>query len=224
MARRRDSAASADLFAAPAGPAGPLEVVRDVVLLRGFAAPGAALVAEVERIARAAPFRHLETPGGGRMSVAMTNCGPLGWVSDRRGYRYSPTDPMSGNPWPAMPAPLFDLARRASRAAGFGDFEPDACLVNRYAPGARMGAHQDRDEGDLTQPIVSVSLGIPAVFEWFGERRSGASQRLPLHDGDVLAWGRSARLGYHGVRRIEAAEHPLTGASRINLTFRRARP
>jgi alkylated DNA repair protein (DNA oxidative demethylase) len=219
---RRDFPAGGDLFgASSAGSPEPIQVVPDVVLLRGFA-PEAELLAAVERVAAAAPFRHFETPGGGRMSAAMTNCGPLGWVSDRRGYRYSATDPRSGEPWPAMPAAILDVARRAARAAGFGEFAPDACLVNRYEPGARMGAHQDRDEGDLSQPIVSISLGIPAVFEWFGASRSGLSLRIELRGGDVLAWGRSARLGYHAVRKLEPAVHPLAGAVRVNLTLRRA--
>lgn len=180
------------------------------------------LVAEIGRIAAAAPFRHMQTPGGQSMSVAMTNCGPLGWVSDRAGYRYQASDPDSALPWPSMPPVFRQLAGEAAALAGFADFVPDACLINRYVPGARMSLHQDRDERDFSQPIVSVSLGLPVVFQLAGETRTGPRLRLPLAHGDVLVWGGPDRLRFHGVQALAAGEHPLTGACRYNLTFRRA--
>lgn len=193
------------------------------LLLRGFAlAAEAELLAAVEAITAAAPLRHMQTPGGQRMSVALSNCGALGWVSDRAGYRYSALDPDSGRPWPALPAVLAELAGRAAAAAGFVDFCPDACLVNRYVPGARMGLHQDRDERDLRQPIVSISLGLPALFLFGGLQRSERALRVPLGHGDVLVWGGPARLRYHGVLALKEGEHPRLGAQRINLTLRRA--
>jgi DNA oxidative demethylase len=199
-----------------------IELAPDVYVLPRFA-HAATLWPPVQRVSRIAPFRHMHTPGGQPMSAGMTNCGHFGWISDRAGYRYSELDPDSGRPWPAMPPEFLDLAARASEAAGFGPFEPDACLINRYVPGARMGSHQDRDELDFTQPIVSVSLGIPATFEWFGARRSGASRRVVLENGDVVVWGQTARKGFHAIRKLEPAHHALTGAARVNLTLRRAR-
>jgi len=198
----------------------PLE--EGAVLLRGFAAGEAAdLLAEVERVAQAAPFRRLVTPGGYTMSVAMTNCGRVGWVSDRRGYRYDPTDPDSGAPWPAMPARFLDLARRAAADGGFAGYDPDACLINRYEAGAKLGLHQDRDEEDDWAPIVSVSLGLPAVFLWGGKRRADPVRRLRVENGDVVVWGGPARFVYHGVAPLKGGQHPLTGDVRINLTFRK---
>ena len=192
------------------------------VLLGGFAAdPAPALVEEVGKIATAAPFRHLVTPGGYAMSVAMTNCGRVGWVSDRRGYRYDPVDPDTGAHWPAMPALFVDLARRAAAAGGFAEYHPDACLINRYAAGAKLGLHQDRDENDRWAPIVSVSLGLPAVFLWGGLRRSDPVRRLRVESGDVAVWGGPARFVYHGVAPLKAGNHPLTGEVRLNLTFRK---
>ena len=194
------------------------------VVLRGFAtARTAALKDAVARVSAAAPFRHLVTPGGFRMSVAMTNCGELGWVSDRRGYRYDPVDPESGRPWPAMPEAFRALARDAAARAGYGGFAPDACLVNRYAPGAKLSMHQDRDEQDLRAPIVSVSLGLPAVFAWGGLERGDKARRVPLHHGDVVVWGGPSRLRFHGVLPLKDGEHPFAGAARLNLTFRKAR-
>lgn len=210
-----------DLFSALA-PA-RREICPGVVLLERFADTGP-LFAEVERIAALAPFRHLTTPGGGTMSVAMTNCGDAGWVSDRRGYRYTADDPLTGRPWPAMPEAFRDLARLASEQAGFGVFRPDACLINRYAPGTSLGSHQDRDEPDARHPIVSVSIGLPAVFAWFGATRGGSPTLVPVADGDVVVFGGPARRGFHGVRRLPEGEHSLTGRCRINLTFRRALP
>jgi alkylated DNA repair protein (DNA oxidative demethylase) len=192
------------------------------VLLRGFAISEApALLEEVARIAQAAPFRHLVTPGGYTMSVAMTNCGRVGWVSDRTGYRYDPADPDTGAPWPAMPGAFLDLAGRAAAEAGFARYDPDACLVNRYAAGAKLGLHQDRDEKDAWAPIVSVSLGLPAVFLWGGKRRSDPVRRLRLENGDVAVWGGPARFVYHGVAPLQDGQHPLTVSTRINLTFRK---
>jgi DNA oxidative demethylase len=192
------------------------------VLLRGFATANAPeLLEEVARIAQAAPFRHLVTPGGYTMSVAMTNCGRVGWVSDRTGYRYDSVDPDTGALWPAMPEAFLDLAVRAAAEAGFAHYDPDACLINRYVAGAKLGLHQDRDEKDAWAPIVSVSLGLPAVFLWGGKRRSDPVRRLRVESGDVAVWGGPARFVYHGVAPLKDGQHPLTGDSRINLTFRK---
>jgi alkylated DNA repair protein (DNA oxidative demethylase) len=192
------------------------------VVLRGFAScREAALAQAIATVAERAPFRHLVTPGGFRMSVAMTNCGRLGWVSDRRGYRYDPVDPDSGRLWPEMPEAFTTLARAAADKAGYPGFTPDACLMNRYVPGARLSLHQDRDERDLRAPIVSVSLGLPAVFLWGGVRRAERARRIPLGHGDVVVWGGPARLHHHGVLALKDGEHPFAGAKRINLTFRK---
>lgn len=203
---------------------GPGEVLGPATrVLRGFALPfEAELLAGVRAIAAAAPFRHMVTPGGYPMSVAMTNCGLLGWVTDRRGYRYEATDPLSGRPWPTLPAAFRQLAARAAAAAGFPAFEPDACLLNRYAPGTRLTLHQDKDERDFTAPIVSVALGIPAVFQFGGLRRKDPVAEILLTHGDVVVWGGADRLRYHGVLPLTAAHHPLLGGYRFNLTFRRA--
>lgn len=192
-------------------------------VLRAFAlADAAVLLAAVDAVTAAAPFRHLITPGGLRMSVAMTNCGEVGWVSDRRGYRYDALDPDSGQPWPPMPAIFLQLAQRAAAAAGFDAFKPSACLINRYVPGTRLSLHQDRDERDMRQPIVSVSLGLPAVFQFGGAQRADKPRRVPLQHGDVVVWGGPARLNFHGVLPLKDAHHDLLGAQRINLTFRKA--
>jgi len=193
------------------------------LLLRGFAREAdAALLQAIAELTRQSPFRHLVTPGGRTMSVAMSNCGALGWVSDRSGYRYDALDPLSGQPWPAMPAILRKLAVRAAAQAGFAHFAPDACLVNRYEPGARLSLHQDRDEQDLSVPIVSVSLGLPAVFLFGSTSRSDKPQRHRLAHGDVVVWGGPSRLAFHGVAPLADGEHALLGRRRINLTFRRA--
>ena len=193
------------------------------VVLRGFAlSDEAALLDALHDIIAEAPFRHMMTPGGFRMSVAMTNCGALGWVTDRTGYRYDPLDPESGKRWPIMPAVLRQLAHDAAADAGFDGFEPDACLINRYEPGARLSLHQDKNERDFDAPIVSVSLGMPAVFLFGGMRREDKPVRVPLSHGDVAVWGGPARLRYHGVMPLKAGGHPLTGGYRINLTFRKA--
>jgi alkylated DNA repair protein (DNA oxidative demethylase) len=193
------------------------------VVLRGFARRDAgALVDAVTQIAAAAPFRNMVTPGGFRMSVAMTNCGRAGWVTDRKGYRYEPTDPMTGQAWPAIPRSLRDLAGRAADVAGFPGFAPDACLINRYEPGTRLSLHRDENERDLTAPIVSVSLGLPAVFLFGGNSRSDRPRRIALESGDVVVWGGPNRLAYHGVAPLAEGNDPLTGQCRINLTFRKA--
>jgi alkylated DNA repair protein (DNA oxidative demethylase) len=192
-------------------------------LLRGFAlAEETALASAVAAIAAAAPFRLMHTPGGFRMSVAMTNCGRLGWVSSEDGYRYSPLDPETGRPWPELPPVLRSLAGRAAAAAGFVGFEPDACLVNRYEPGARLALHQDKDERDFSAPIVSISLGVPAVFLFGGDTRAARPLKLALVHGDVVVWGGPARRRYHGVAPLAPATHSFAGAARINLTLRRA--
>ena len=198
------------------------ELCPGAVLLRGFAAENeAAIFAELPGVTAQAPFRHMVTPGGFRMSIAITNCGRYGWVTDRTGYRYSPVDPESGKPWACMPGVFFDLARDAAACAGFEGFEPDACLVNRYEPGARLSLHQDKNEHDFTAPIVSVSLGVPATFLWGGLRREDKAVRIPLMHGDVMIWGGPARLRYHGVLPVKEGHHHLAGKHRINLTFRK---
>jgi DNA oxidative demethylase len=194
------------------------------VLLAGFArAVAPDLMAMVDGVADMAPFRRMSTPGGRTMSVAMTNCGTAGWVSDAKGYRYDPIDPVSGRPWPALPVLFTDLAARAASRAGFSGFRPDACLINRYEPGTRLTLHQDRNERDFSQPIVSVSLGLPAIFLWGGPARSDRVRRVPLDHGDVVVWGGPARLAHHGIHPLMDGTHPLTGRARLNLTFRRAR-
>jgi alkylated DNA repair protein (DNA oxidative demethylase) len=194
------------------------------VVLRGFARPREAeLIAALQVIDEQAPFRHMQTPGGHQMSVAMTNCGPLGWITDHRGYRYNGIDPQSGKPWPSMPPAFQELAAQAAEHAGFSGFAPDACLINRYEPGARMSLHQDRDEQDFGQPIVSVSLGLPAIFLFGGAKRSDRPSRYRLEHGDVVVWGGPSRLFFHGVVPLAEGEHAMLGRKRINLTFRRAR-
>lgn len=193
------------------------------VLLRGFAMSGAnALLACVRDVIAQAPLRHMITPGGSRMSVAMSNCGALGWVTDRSGYRYDATDRDSEQPWPRMPAAFLHLAKDAAGYAGFDGFVPDACLINRYEAGTRLSLHQDQDERDFSQPIVSVSLGIPAVFLFGGLARTDKILRVALVHGDVMVWGGPSRLRYHGVAPLQPARHPLTGDFRFNLTLRKA--
>ena len=211
---------TADLFGEASG---NLVLSDGAMVLRGFARPvEAPLFGALDAVVARAPFRHMVTPGGFTMSVAMSNCGSAGWITDRRGYRYDAIDPESGRPWPAMPDVFADLARRAATAAGFDGFEPDACLINRYQPGARLTLHQDKNERDYDAPIVSVSLGLPAVFLWGGLARGDRPRRVPLSHGDVVAWGGPARLTYHGVDTLRGGEHALTEAVRYNLTFRRA--
>jgi len=200
------------------------EILADgVLLLRGFALDQAAtLLVAIEHIVQAAPWRQMDTPGGYRMSVAMSNCGALGWCADRHGYRYSAHDPLSGQAWPPMPRAFFELARQAAAEADFADFAPDACLINRYAPGAKLSLHQDKDEADFSAPIVSVSLGLPATFVLGGLRRQDPGARWQLSHGDVLVWGGPARLRYHAVLPLKTGQHPTSGDYRINLTLRKA--
>jgi alkylated DNA repair protein (DNA oxidative demethylase) len=193
------------------------------MLLRGFALPHVReLMPAIEVIEAVSPFRNMVTPGGFTMSVALTNCGALGWTTDRRGYRYTTVDPDSGMPWPAMPEVFARLANEAAAAAGFGGFEPDACLINRYLPGSRLSLHQDRDERDYDAPIVSVSLGMRATFLFGGHARTDPTAKVPLHHGDVVVWGGADRLRYHGVMPLKDEPHALLGSQRINFTFRKA--
>ena len=208
-----------DLFERPT----VTHVVPGAVLLHRFAlGDESALLADLGDVTRAAPFRQMITPGGYRMSVAMANCGALGWVTDKTGYRYDPIDPLTGQHWPEMPKSFERLATRAALQAGFAGFLPDACLINCYEPGAKLSLHQDKDERDFEAPIVSVSLGLPATFLFGGDRRADKTLRIPLEHGDVVVWGGPARLRYHGVTPVKAGEHPTWGPRRINLTFRRA--
>jgi alkylated DNA repair protein (DNA oxidative demethylase) len=182
----------------------------------------AALLVALGEVVAKAPFRHMVTPGGFRMSVAMTNCGSYGWVTDRSGYRYDAVDPESGDEWPPMPESFLQLAEDAAARAGFKGFVPDACLINRYEPGARMSLHQDKNERGFDQPIVSVSLGLPAVFLFGGSQRADKPRQVELRHGDVVAWGGPSRLRYHGVKPLRDGLHPVVGRRRINLTLRRA--
>jgi alkylated DNA repair protein (DNA oxidative demethylase) len=219
--------AARDLFASvdAAAPAEPVRrpLAPGAMLIRGSAVPRAeGLWTDLQRVLGAAPPRHMVTPGGFRMSVAMSNCGALGWVSDASGYRYDAIDPDSGRPWPPMPASFLESARLAADRAGYRDFAPDACLISRYEPGARLTLHQDRDEDDFGQPIVSISLGLPAMFLFGGLKRSVKATRVALGHGDAVVWGGPARLRYHGVAALVDGLHPLTGRFRFNLSFRRA--
>ncbi len=217
---------SLDLFndLPPPPEAVQVQLAPGAVLLRDFAQGlGTELLQAIEAVVIQSPLRHMQTPGGYTMSVATTSCGPLGWVSDPQGYRYAATDPRSGQPWPAMPACFMDLAQRAAAQAGYDNFAPDSCLINQYVPGAKLSLHQDKDEKDLTAPIVSLSLGLPAVFLFGGTQRSDKPQRYRLLHGDVVVWGGPSRLAYHGVSPLADGEHALLGRRRINLTFRRVR-
>ena len=208
--------------------------IRDPGLPRDLLGPGTAilngfalgreteLAFVMQAITKLAPFRHMITPGGFRMSVALTNCGTYGWVTDRTGYRYDSIDPETGQHWPGMPGNFLELARDAASAAGFPSFNPDACLINRYEPGSRLTLHQDKNERDFTQPIVSVSLGLPATFLFGGMERSDKSVRVLVHHGDVIVWGGPARLRYHGINPLKDGVHPTFGGYRYNLTFRAA--
>jgi alkylated DNA repair protein (DNA oxidative demethylase) len=214
---------TADLFDFTGNSPRREDIAPGAALLHGYArAQDNDLIAAIDGVVARAPFRHMMTPGGHTMNVAMTNCGDAGWITDRRGYRYAPGDPDSGRPWPPMPERLRELARSAAAEAGFPGFDPDACLINRYAPGAKMALHQDKDERDFSAPIVSVSLGLPAVFQFGGMSRSDKPRRFELRHGDVLVWGGPSRLVYHGVLALKDGDHPLLGRQRINLTFRKA--
>jgi len=216
---------AADLFETVGDARPPRETIADgAVLLRGFVRPfEAELIPALRVIVKQAPFRHLITPGGHRMSVAMTNCGSLGWVSDPGGYRYDPIDPDTGRNWPTLPDVLRRLAAAAADEAGFNGFAPEACLINRYVPGAKLSLHQDKDELDYGAPIVSISLGLPATFLFGGLKRSDTPRRYRLEHGDVAVWGGPSRLSYHGVAPLADGEHGVLGRQRINLTFRKVR-
>jgi alkylated DNA repair protein (DNA oxidative demethylase) len=216
---------TADLFEAVPDVRSSVEAMAErAVLLRGLAKPYQSdLIADIGAIVAQAPFRHMLTPGGHQMSVAMTNCGSVGWVTDRSGYRYDRVDPETAKPWPAMPPSFRALAAQAAEQAGFVGYSPDACLINRYAPGARMSLHQDKDELDLAAPIVSVSLGLPAIFLFGGLQRSDRPRRFRLEHGDIAVWGGPSRLAFHGVAPLADGEHALTGRQRINLTFRKTK-
>ncbi len=199
------------------------ELSRGAVVLRAFAlADETEILAALDKVMEEAPPRHMITPGGFRMSVALTNCGSYGWVTDHTGYRYQANDPDSGKPWPPMPDVFRKLAGDVAATAGFENFTPDACLVNLYAPGARVSLHQDKNERDFNAPIVSVSLGLPAVFMWGGLRRQERPVRVRLTHGDVVVWGGPARLYFHGILPVKEGYHPATGRRRINLTFRKS--
>lgn len=193
-----------------------------LILRRHAVSMAAELLSTMEQVAAVSPFRQMVTPGGYTMSVAMTNCGPLGWSTDQHGYCYSAVDPQTGQPWPPMPAVFLQLAQTAAELAGYRDFSPDACLINRYQPEAKLSLHQDKDEATLSAPIVSVSLGLPAIFQFGGLKRNDPLQRVMLEHGDIVVWGGESRLFYHGIQPLKAGYHPLTGAVRYNLTFRQA--
>ena len=221
--RHNGATMTLDLFPDLATPRWTDPLADGAVVLRGFAMDWeAALLSALQEVIKQAPLRQMVTPGGRTMSVTTTSCGGLGWVSDAIGYRYSSVDPLNGHLWPGMPAAFSDLATAAAEAAGYADFRPDACLINCYVPSARMTLHQDRNERDFAQPIVSVSLGLPATFQFGGEQRADPTLRVPLAHGDVAVWGGPARLRFHGVLPLKPGLHPRLGARRINLTFRKA--
>ena len=200
-----------------------MQLADGAILLRGFAKDvDSTLISAFEEVIAQAPLRHMVTPGGYRMSVAMTNCGQAGWVTDRSGYRYDAIDPNSGRAWPALPEVFMDVAKRAATRAGFENFSPDACLINCYEPGARLSLHQDKNERDAAAPIVSVSLGLPAIFLFGGAQRQDRTQRYRLEHGDVVVWGGPTRFTFHGIAPLADGHHPLLGRKRINLTFRKA--
>ncbi|AZF05567.1 DNA oxidative demethylase AlkB [Pseudomonas sp. R5-89-07] len=216
---------TADLFSADAlqQPARREQIGEESYVLRGFALPWIErLLPELRRVLAQSPFRQMVTPGGFTMSAALSSCGALGWTTDAAGYRYSPLDPRSQQPWPQMPDALRELAIAAATAAGFSDFSPDACLINRYVPAAKMSLHQDKNERRYDAPVVSVSLGLPAIFLFGGHQRSDKAQKISLFHGDVVVWGGVDRLRYHGVMPIQEGVHPVMGPQRINLTFRTA--
>ncbi|HEX2843596.1 DNA oxidative demethylase AlkB [Hyphomicrobium sp.] len=213
-----------DLFDTPAISKPETEIMAEgAMLLHGAALPYEKdLLVALDSITSQSPFRHMVTPGGFTMSVAMTNCGAAGWVTDRTGYRYDRNDPETGRPWPSMPASFFELAVEAATRAGYPDFRPDACLINRYEPGARLSLHQDKNERDFANPIVSVSIGLPATFQFGGLKRNDPIKKFALRHGDVAVWGGPSRLFYHGVSVLKDGHHQTVGRMRINLTFRGA--
>lgn len=223
--RKGTSPATFDLFAdEPPQPPAVEQIGPASFVLRGFALPLVdRLLPALESVLIQAPFRHMVTPGGHTMSVALSSCGEFGWTTDRSGYQYTRINPQTGEAWPAMPEVFMELALAAAREAGFVGFIPDACLINRYIPGAKMSLHQDKDEHGYEWPVVSVSLGLPAMFLFGGHQRSDSSQRVPLLHGDVVVWGGIDRLRFHGVMPVRQGEHSLLGEQRINFTFRKAR-
>lgn len=225
MQRKGTTPTTLDLFADEAPqPSATDRIGPQSFVFRGLALPLIdRLLPALEAVLTRAPFRNMVTPGGYTMSVALSSCGQFGWTTDRNGYQYSSIDPQTGQAWPEMPQVFMELARSAAEAAGFADFVPDACLINRYVPGAKLALHQDKDERGYQWPVVSVSLGIPAMFLFGGHARSDATQKVPLFHGDVVVWGGEDRLRYHGVMPIRQAEHPQLGEQRINFTFRKAR-
>ncbi|WP_371919232.1 DNA oxidative demethylase AlkB [Pseudomonas sp. MPBD7-1] len=225
MRSSHDTPITLDLFAdqVPTTSGQIEQIGQQSFVLRGFALPWLdRLLPALESVLQAAPFRQMVTPGGFTMSVALSSCGALGWTTDRSGYRYTAHDPQTGHPWPDMPAVFRELAQAAAQQAQFEHFEPDSCLINRYVPGARMSLHQDKNERSLAAPIVSISLGLPAVFQFGGFERSDKSLRIPLHHGDIVVWGGVDRLRYHGVLALKEGQHPRLGTQRINLTLRSA--
>lgn len=224
MKRESTTPVTLDLFAdAPTPPASTEQIGQHAFVLRGFALPRIEdLLSALESVLQQAPFRHMVTPGGFTMSAALSSCGNYGWMTDRKGYRYTPTDPQTGLPWPAIPEVFMKLARTAALTCGFPGFMPDACLINRYVPGAKMSMHQDKDEQQLQWPVVSVSLGLPAVFLFGGFARQDKAQRINLLHGDVVVWGGEDRLRFHGVLPIKPGYQPQLGEQRINFTFRKA--
>ncbi|MDQ0654351.1 DNA oxidative demethylase AlkB [Pseudomonas cedrina] len=216
---------NADLFADDAlrQPAGREQIGEQSYVLRGYALPWVErLLPELRRVLAQSPFRQMVTPGGFTMSAALSSCGDLGWTTDRSGYRYTPLDPRSRQPWPRMPDILRELAVLAAAEAGFLDFAPDACLINRYVPGAKMSLHQDKNERRYSEPVVSLSLGLPAIFLFGGHARTDKPRKVSLFHGDVVVWGGVDRLRFHGVMPIKDGVHPVMGPQRINLTFRAA--
>jgi len=217
----REIGVSGELFGADTGALEPEWVMEGVCLLRSFADP-LRLAPLIESVLSISPLRQMVTSRGFKMSVATSNCGSVGWVSDRKGYRYSTVDPETQKPWPAMPEVFSQLASAAASKAGFRNFQSDACLINCYKSGTQMGAHQDKDEQDFAAPIVSVSLGIPARFFIVGPERRGQSTPIDLLSGDVVVFGGPARKHFHGVRKLKPAKDALFGDQRVNLTFRKA--
>lgn len=224
MKRESTTPVTPDLFAdAPTPPTSTEQIGQHAFVLRGFALPRIErLLLALESVLEQAPFRHMVTPGGFTMSAALTSCGGYGWMTDRKGYRYTPVDPQTGLPWPAIPDVFMALAQTAASACGFPGFTPDACLINRYVPGAKMSLHQDKDEQQLQWPVVSVSLGLPAVFLFGGFARQDKAQRINLLHGDVVVWGGEDRLRFHGVLPVKPGYQPQLGEQRINFTFRKA--
>ncbi len=211
-----------DAMPAPDTHATDLRLGPGAWVLRGYALEYVdRVLSQLRQIRRQSPFRHMITPGGYTMSVALTCCGGAGWTADRQGYRYAAIDPETGQPWPAMPEVFLALAQQAAEHCGYTGFTPDSCLINRYVPGARLSLHQDKDETDFSAPIVSVSLGMPAMFQFGGLKRSDRPDKIPLFHGDIVVWGGPDRLRYHGVMALKDNPHPLLGSNRINLTFRK---